>query len=257
MIEVLHVDAFEDNYIWLICGQNKALVIVDPGDASPVLDKIAELSLKPIAILCTHHHNDHVGGVAELKAKYQLPVYGPETEQIEAVSHPLKQGDLVDLPSIDLKLQVLSVPGHTSGHIAYYGQEMLFCGDTLFSGGCGRLFEGTPEQMTKSLAKFSVLPDDTQVYCAHEYTMANLKFAMAVEPDNSDIIEYLATTTARRERNEPSLPSSLAQEKKINPFLRTQEKSIIQAASQHCQRQLNSEIDVFAEIRRWKDGFRG
>jgi len=255
MIEVLHVEAFEDNYIWLICGQNNAVVIVDPGDATPVLAKISELNLKPVAILCTHHHYDHVGGVDDLLKHYQLPVYGPATEQIEVVDQPLNEGDVVELPAINLSLQVLSVPGHTKDHIAYYGGDMLFCGDTLFSGGCGRLFEGTAEQMVTSLAKFSALPDKTWVYCAHEYTAANLSFALTVEPGNSDILDYLAATNRKRENNTPSLPSNMAQEKKINPFLRTREKSVIKAAGEHSQQQLSSETEVFAEIRRWKDGF--
>lgn len=255
MIEVLHVDAFEDNYIWLITGQNKEIAIVDPGDADPVVDQVSRLGLNPVAVLCTHHHYDHVGGADELAAHYKIPVYGPEAENIAAVSHPLKEGDIVNLPSIGLALEVISVPGHTSGHIAYYGNGMLFCGDTLFSGGCGRLFEGTAEQMAASLAKFSALPDETRVYCAHEYTLANLKFALAVEPGNTDITEYVATIKTRRIQNKPSLPSTLAQEKKINPFLRTREISVIQAANSRSKLQLASETDVFAEIRRWKDSF--
>ena len=179
MIEVLHVEAFEDNYIWLSCGKNKEVVIVDPGDEAPVLKQLSALDLKPIAILCTHHHYDHTGGAATIARQYQVPVYGPATEKIAAVNKPLNEGDTVDFPTLGLTLQVLFVPGHTSGHIAYFGQDMLFCGDTLFSGGCGRLFEGTAEQMVGSLAKFAELPGKTRVYCAHEYTLANLKFAQA------------------------------------------------------------------------------
>ena len=257
MIEVLHVDAFEDNYIWLITSQDNNVVIVDPGDADPVIEKVSGLNLKPIAILCTHHHYDHVGGVEELVNLYNIPAYGPEAENISAVNSPLKGGDQVNLPAIDTTFQVISVPGHTRGHIAYYGSDLLFCGDTLFSGGCGRLFEGTAEQMADSLAKFSALPGQTKVYCAHEYTLANLRFAQAVEPDNADIVEYVALTKARRNQNKPSLPSSLAQEKKINPFLRTHEPSVILAASHRSQQPLVSETEVFAEIRRWKDSFQG
>ncbi len=255
MIEVLHVEAFEDNYIWLICGQNKEVVIVDPGDETPVLKQLSAQSLKPIAILCTHHHYDHVGGAAAIAHQYQIPVYGPAMEKIAAVNKPLNEGDLVEFPSLDLSLRVLSVPGHTRGHIAYYGQDSLFCGDTLFSGGCGRLFEGTAEQMTASLAKFAALPDTTRVYCAHEYTLANLKFALAVEPENEHIHELISATQAKRARFEPSLPSDMASEKKINPFLRIHEKSVINAAEVYSKQPLDSEVAVFAAIRRWKDDF--
>ena len=255
MIEVLHVEAFEDNYIWLICGQNKEVVIVDPGDEAPVLKQLSALDLKPIAILCTHHHYDHTGGAATIARQYQVPVYGPATEKIAAVNKPLNEGDTVDFPTLGLTLQVLFVPGHTSGHIAYFGQDMLFCGDTLFSGGCGRLFEGTAEQMVGSLAKFAELPGKTRVYCAHEYTLANLKFAQAVEPENKHIRELATAIKAKRVRFEPSLPSNIALEKKVNPFLRFHEKSVINAAEAHSQQKLASEVAVFAVIRRWKDEF--
>ncbi len=255
MIEVLHVEAFEDNYIWLICGQNREVVIVDPGDETPVLKQLTSSNLKPIAILCTHHHYDHVSGAAEIARQYQIPVYGPATENITAVNKPLNGGDHVDFPTLDLTLQVLSVPGHTSGHIAYFGQDMLFCGDTLFSGGCGRLFEGTAEQMAKSLAKFAELPDKTRVYCAHEYTLANLEFAQAVEPENKHISELITTTRAKRAHFKPSLPSNIALEKQINPFLRIHEKSVINAAEVYSKQQLVSDVAVFAAIRRWKDDF--
>lgn len=257
MTEVLHVEAFEDNYIWLICSQNQEVVIVDPGDADPVLAYLAETRLKPVAILITHHHYDHVGGIREITDQFPVPVYGPKTEKITGVTQPLADGDLVELPSLDLSLQVLDVPGHTNGHIAYYGNDMLFCGDTLFSGSCGRLFEGTPAQMASSLAKFSALPDKTRVYCTHEYTADNLRFALAVEPENSAIKDYQAVISDKRERNEPSLPSSMGQEKKINPFLRIQEKSVVKAACEHAQRRLDSDTEILAEIRRWKDCFQG
>jgi len=257
MLEVLHVAAFEDNYIWLIYDQNKQVVIVDPGDATPILAAVSDLSLTPVAILCTHHHYDHIGGVAEIVNRFRVPVYGPVAEQIQAVSDPVDDGDKVNIPSMGLELEVLAVPGHTGGHIAYYGHNMLFCGDTLFSGGCGRLFEGTAEQMTKSLSKLAQLPNNTRIYCAHEYTAANLRFAKLVEPDNINIINYLSSVTEKRSRNEPSLPSSMALEKKINPFLRTGENTVIQAANQHSSRKLQTQTEVFAEIRRWKDGYRG
>jgi hydroxyacylglutathione hydrolase len=258
MTDVLHACAFEDNYIWLIRGKSPDRVaIVDPGDADPVLAVLEKQRLKPAAILCTHHHGDHVGGVEDILKHYTVPVYGPARERIPAVTHRLKEGDHVDLPGLGLGFNVLDVPGHTAGHIAYYGAGMLFCGDTMFSAGCGRLFEGTAEQMVSSLSKFSGLPEATQMYCGHEYTEANLRFALAVEPDNADTRAHCDWARARRAGNQPTLPSTIGLERRINPFLRWGEPAVRVAAENKAGRGLDSAVAVFAAVRRWKDGFRG
>ena len=258
MATVLHVDAFEDNYIWLILGDEQpAPVIVDPGDEEPVIEYLDQQQLQPAAILCTHHHWDHHGGITALRQRYDIPAYGPAAENIEGISQPLADGDCVRFPETGLTFQVIAVPGHTRGHIAYFGQGMLFCGDTLFSGGCGRLFEGTPEQMHTSLQRLAALPADTSVYCAHEYTLANLRFARAVEPENEDLRHYQQAVQSKRERGDATLPSTLALELRINPFLRTAVPAVQQAARQAAQHTLNGETEVFAALRRWKDQFHG
>ena len=258
MTPVLHVCAFEDNYIWLIRGQSADRVaIVDPGDAEPVLAALEQQRLTPVAILCTHHHPDHVGGTEDILRHYSLPVYGPARERIPAITHKLKDGDRVALAELGLEFEVLDVPGHTAGHIAYYGAGMLFCGDTLFSAGCGRLFEGTAEQMHTSLSRFAALPEKTGVYCAHEYTAANLRFALTVEPGNHDTRAHFEKTQALRARNTPTLPSTIGLERRINPFLRTGQAAVREAVSTHVARPLTGDAEVFAELRRWKDNFRG
>ncbi|UCH53652.1 MAG: hydroxyacylglutathione hydrolase [Pseudomonadota bacterium] len=258
MVDVLHVPAFKDNYIWLIRGTapNK-VAVVDPGDAEPVLAFCATHGLEPGAILCTHHHHDHVGGIEDLHARFRLPVYGPTAERIPACSHPVSGDDVVDLPGLGLMFRVLAVPGHTRGHIAYYGHGLLFCGDTLFSAGCGRLFEGTAEQMHSSLGKLLALPPDTAVYCAHEYTADGLRFAAAVEPQNSDVRAHQRQVATWRAMNRPSLPSTIGLERRINPFLRCDQPDVRAAATRIAGQPLDSEASVFAVIRRWKDGFRG
>jgi len=258
MDSVLHVCAFEDNYIWLIRGRSPDRVaIVDPGDAEPVLAALEKKHFQPVVILCTHHHGDHVGGIEDILRNYSVPVYGPARERIPAITHRLKEGDRVSLPELSLEFDVLDVPGHTAGHIAYYGAAMLFCGDTMFSAGCGRLFEGTPEQMYASLSKLAALPEETRIYCAHEYTEANLRFAAAVEPDNPDIQAHREWTRIVRARNQPTLPSTIGLEKRINPFLRADSPSARQAAETRCGQALDSGTEVFATLRRWKDNFGG
>jgi len=258
MDPVLHVCAFEDNYIWLIRGKSADQVaIVDPGDADPVLATLEKQHLRPSVILCTHHHGDHVGGVEDLLRHYPVPVYGPAHERIPAITHRLEEHDRVSLPELGIEFDVLDVPGHTAGHIAYYGAGMLFCGDTMFSAGCGRLFEGTAEQMYASLAKLAALPETTQMYCAHEYTEANLRFAAAVEPDNADIRAHRERARALRARNLPTLPSTIGLEKRINPFLRADSPTARRAAETRRGQKLESGVDVFATLRRWKDDFRG
>lgn len=258
MLPVLHVRAFQDNYIWLIRGASPQLaVLIDPGDAAPVLDALPRLGLTPAAILCTHHHGDHVGGIAELLRHFpELPVYGPAHEAIEGISRPLADGDRVNLPDLCLDFRVLEVPGHTRGHIAYYGHGWLFCGDTLFSAGCGRLFEGTAEQMHASLTRLAALPADTLVFCAHEYTLANLRFALTVEPDNPATLAYRREAEARRARNESTIPSTLAREQQINPFLRSSVPNVRLAAEKYAGMALPDSASVFAAVRRWKDNFR-
>ena len=259
---VLHVDAFEDNYIWLLTtnspdGQGRRpVVIVDPGDEAPVFDYLEQQQLQPVAVLCTHHHWDHVGGASDIANRYHIPVYGPGDENITAVTHPLVDGDTVSLPELQLEFQVLAVPGHTSGHIAYYTPGMLFCGDTLFSAGCGRLFEGTAEQMLTSLTRLAGLPDDTAVFCAHEYTATNLRFASAVEPANPEIRKRTEEVAGLRKQNLPSLPSRIGIEKRTNPFLRADQDEVKRAAEGHARHELNNKLAVFAELRRWKDRFR-
>lgn len=258
MTDVLHALAFEDNYIWLIRGKSPGHVaIVDPGDAGPVLAALEKQRLKPLAILCTHHHGDHVGGVEDILRHYSIPVYGPARERIAGLTHPLKEGDRVTLPELDLEFDALDVPGHTAGHVAYVGGGLLFCGDTLFSAGCGRLLGGTAEQMHASLSRLAALPEVTRVYCAHEYTEANLRFALAVEPDNADSRAYRDQARVLRQQNLPPLPSTIGLERRVNPFLRTALPRVRQAAEKQAGRALASETEVFAVLRRWKDGFRG
>ncbi|MFV1998147.1 MAG: hydroxyacylglutathione hydrolase [Acidiferrobacterales bacterium] len=262
-VTVLHADAFEDNYIWLIVPDETndhkpgPVIIVDPGDEAPVLETIERGNLQPVAILCTHHHWDHVGGASNLAQRFNIPVYGPADEEIPAVTHPVSDGDLVAEPETGIHFRVLSIPGHTKGHIAYYGNNMLFCGDTLFSAGCGRLFEGTAEQMLSSLNKLAALPDETRVYCAHEYTIANLRFALTVDPDNKNLRNYADRANELRNNGQPTIPSTIALEKDINPFLRGNTTAIKRMAEQHFGSLLKDEVSVFAEVRRWKDNFIG
>jgi hydroxyacylglutathione hydrolase len=258
MLQVSPVRAFSDNYIWLIRAPADpgAAVVVDPGDDAPVEHALQEAGLRLGAILVTHHHADHVGGVAALATRHRAPVYGPAREKMPCSVQALDHGGTADLGQLGLSFAVMAVPGHTLGHIAYVGHGALFCGDTLFSAGCGRLFEGTAAQMLESLDRIAELPDSTRVYCAHEYTLSNLRFASAVEPDNPDVRDALAETRRRRERDEVTLPSTLGRERRINPFLRSREGSVRTAAERHAGRPLTTDTEVFAAVRSWKDGFR-
>lgn len=259
MPSVERIAAFSDNYLWLAHDGRDALV-VDPGDAAPVLDALQRLKLRLRAILVTHHHPDHVGGIARLLSEHAVPVYGPAAEvaRVPQIDHPLQHGDRVSLAAPALDFAVLGVPGHTLGHIAYHcaAQRWLFCGDTLFASGCGRLFEGTPEQMHDSLSRLAALPDETLVYCAHEYTASNMAFACAVEPDDAELLAERARITALRQRDEASVPTTIARERRFNPFLRSQVPAVAQAAAQQAGNPLASSTEVFAALRRWKDGFR-
>lgn len=252
--EVVPLRAFDDNYIWTL-RKDRYAAVVDPGDADPVLDYLQRERLELCAILATHHHPDHVGGVPDLLAHRAVPVYGPRGEPISTLTHPVGEGDAVEIPALDLRLSVLDIPGHTRAHIAYYGANSLFCGDTLFACGCGRLFEGTAEQMAASLAKLAGLPDETLVYSGHEYTLANIKFAQAVEPDN-DALKARAASDAQKRRNEqPTLPSTIGREKQTNPFLRCRQPAVIAAAETYLGARAGDPVQVFAALRQWKNKF--
>jgi len=258
-LSVIPVPAFKDNYLWLVHdGVNAA--VVDPGAAEPILAALATHHLTLTAILLTHHHADHIGGVPELLRHAAVPVFGPRADGIDTVTAPLAEGDRVSVPGLALALRVLDVPGHTRGHIAYVretpGAHWLFCGDTLFGAGCGRLFEGTPAQMSASLDKLAALPDDTSVFCAHEYTLANLRFARAAEPGNGRIEERMAADGERRANGIPTIPSSVGVEKATNPFLRYREPAIAQQLIAMGKLQAGaSAVDAFAALREWKNTF--
>ncbi len=252
MVTVIPIPALKDNYIWLIQEAN-TVAIVDPGDATPVLEVLQERRLALATILITHHHWDHVNGLEGLLKHYSVPVYGPASESIPQRTHGLREGDEVQLPGV--RFQVLDVPGHTAGAIAYYGEGRLFSGDTLFTAGCGRLFEGTAQQMYDSLAKLASLAQATQLYCGHEYTLANLAFASAVEPDNLHIKARLREAQQRRKRGLPTVPSTLAIERLTNPFLRSGEPGVWAAAERYAGRPSRSAVEVFATLRLWKNCF--
>lgn len=254
---LIPIPAFADNYLWLLHDGRHALV-VDPGQAEPVLQALAQHRLQLMSILVTHHHGDHTGGVAALHQASGARVYGPASEPIPAPFEPLREGDTVH--ALGLDFQVLDVPGHTAGHIAFYtpdmdGQPLLFCGDTLFSGGCGRLFEGTPAQMLASLDKLAALPGDTRVCCAHEYTLANLRFAQAVEPGNAELAAYQRHCLSLREQGKPTLPTSIDQERLVNPFLRSRRPDLV-AAAHRFDASAGDDATVFAALRQWKNQFK-
>jgi len=253
MFEVIRIPAFKDNYIWLL-RKGASAVVVDPGDARPVIEVLERERLTLSSILVTHHHNDHQGGVASLQARYRAEVFAPATESITAVTRPLLGGETISLLSLGVKFQVLAVPGHTSGHIAYFGAGCLFCGDTIFGAGCGRLFEGTPAQMHDSLTRLAALPEQTMVYCAHEYTEANLRFALTVEPGNRRLRQRVDEVAMARAKGLATVPFPLAIEKATNPFLRCTEPEVV-ASAQNRATQADDALAVFTALRMWKNDF--
>lgn len=259
--EVTAITAFNDNYIWALSSQdNRNLALVDPGDAEVCIDYLQKNNRILSAILITHHHSDHVGGIKALleyakQKSWSVTVYGPANEKIVQLDVKLEENDTVDLPELNCQFNVLDLPGHTKGHIAYHNDELLFCGDTLFSGGCGRLFEGTPKQMHQSLTKLANLPADTLVYCAHEYTQANLAFALAVEPSNNNLHNYAAQVKLLRQKHQATIPSTIGLEQQINPFLRCNEPSIKLSAQNYSKQVQANDSEVFAVIRAWKNDF--
>lgn len=259
---MLPLPAFTDNYIWMLHDGRQAIV-VDPGDAAPVVQALDDLGLGLQAILVTHHHADHVGGVDALREATGARVFGPARERIPEPLVRLAQGEVIEGPDVlGLRFTVIDVPGHTAGHIAYYcadmdGEPLLFCGDTLFSGGCGRLFEGTPAQMLDSLDQLAALPGNTRVCCTHEYTLSNLKFARAVEPGNAALLHYSSQCEALRAQQQPTLPSRMDLERDINPFLRVRQPAVAQAARGHdAQVPEDDAVAVLAALRQWKNEFR-
>ncbi|EJD6378739.1 MULTISPECIES: hydroxyacylglutathione hydrolase [Providencia] len=217
-MELIRVPALNDNYIWVLVDGHQQCIIVDPAEAEPVLEIITAKQLTPVAILLTHHHNDHTGGVKGILSKFTtLPVFGPKETQSKGATEIVENGDKVIIN--EFNLQVIALSGHTSEHIGFYQAPYLFCGDTLFSAGCGRIFEGTPEQMFESIQKIAELPDETLICCAHEYTLSNLKFAHHVWPENEAITQYLQKITQIRDKHQPTVPTTLKKEKKINIFL--------------------------------------
>lgn len=257
-MNLVALPAFTDNYVWMLHDGREALV-VDPGDAAPVLAALSAAHLTLTGILVTHHHADHVGGLPELLPRLKGPVWGPAREALPVPVTPVHGGDRLHWGP--QAIEVLDVPGHTAGHVAYHlparhGEApLLFCGDTLFSAGCGRLFEGTPEQMARSLRQIVALPPETRLCCAHEYTVSNLRFALAVEPGRDLLNQHLQRCLAQRERGEPTLPSTLALEREINPFLRCDVPAVM-AAARLREPGAADAVAVLAALREWKNGFR-
>lgn len=255
-MKLLALPAFADNYIWMIHDGRRA-VVIDPGEPAPVEQALEAHALVLAGILVTHHHGDHTGGIDALRLRLQGPVWGPATENIPSPFTALRGGDRVE--ALGLSFDVIDVPGHTAGHIAYFGRPggqppLLFCGDTLFIGGCGRLFEGTPAQMHQSLDRLGNLPGDTRVCCAHEYTLSNLRFARAVEPGNQELQAFSAQCEALRAGGRPTVPGAIATERRINPFMRCDQSEVIASARQHGARS-DAPVDILAALREWKNHF--
>lgn len=259
MIDLFPIPAFSDNYIWALFDPEGNCAVVDPGDAAPVEDFLAREGLTLRSILITHHHPDHVGGVPRLLENHDIPVYGPADENIPGRTHALADGDRFSLEAPALSFRAMHIPGHTLGHIAMVTEHrdppLLFCGDTLFAAGCGKLFEGTPAQMLSSLDRLAELPDHTRVCCGHEYTLRNLQFASAVTPDDAAVTERLGEVRALRDEGRVTLPSSIGREKSTNPFLRVDEPAVAGAIRAHAGTGENDRTALFAALRDWKDSF--
>ena len=262
-VNITPIKAFSDNYIWAITNKQVA-TLVDPGDASVCIEFLEKNTLTLTSILITHHHSDHTGGINQLvdycqQKKWSLTVYGPANENIPQCDVKLNENDLVVLDELNINFRIIDLPGHTAGHIAYFATDhvmpILFCGDTLFSAGCGRLFEGSPEQMLNSLTKLADLPENTQVYCTHEYTQANLAFALTVEPNNQALVTYNKKVNELRSKGYATIPSTIELEKQINPFLRCYKQSVQASAQQFATDSNGTPQDTFTTIRRWKDQF--
>jgi hydroxyacylglutathione hydrolase len=266
-LHVWPIPAFTDNYIWCIRDSQSA-ILVDPGDAKPAIDYLQQEGLHLSGILITHYHADHIGGLKDLltwghSRGFSFPIYGPAAEDIPERTHALFEGDRVEFAKPAISLGVLEVPGHTLGHIAYVADTAhnpgetpkLFCGDTLFASGCGRLFEGTPTQMSSSLAKFLSLPEDSLVYCTHEYTLSNIRFALAVEPQNVNLQAWAKEAQQLRDRNQPTVPTNIAHEKRVNPFMRCDQEPVLAAAENVIGKKLITPAEVLAVVRAWKDRF--
>jgi hydroxyacylglutathione hydrolase len=254
MLSLVPLPAFKDNYLWTLHDTHHALV-VDPGDAAPVLAYLAAHQLTLVGILCTHHHHDHTGGIAELVAAYHCPVYAPRHEDIPCCTVAVGENDHIEITELGIRFNVLDIPGHTRGHVAYQWAGGVFCGDTLFGCGCGRLFEGTAAQLLHSLHRLSQLPDDTPIYCTHEYTAANIRFALACDPHNTALQQRQRDTQRLRDAGLPTLPSSVALEKSTNPFLRCTEPDIITRILQQTPLTAQDELSVFTAMRHWKNTF--
>lgn len=261
-LNISPISAFNDNYIWMLrLGADKQVAIVDPGDARPVLELLKAQDLQLNTILITHHHADHTGGIEQLLEAFpDANIIGPHSSRIASIKQPCKGGAAISV--LGLRFEVIEIPGHTLDHIAFYlpscasfEQGAVFCGDTLFAGGCGRIFEGNPAMMHESLAKLEALPATTLVFCAHEYTLANLGFALAAEPDNADLQARLLATRTLRDAKCPSIPSNIALERRTNPFLRCHNEVIAKMVTAHSGKLARSEIDTFAQLRAWKDNF--
>jgi hydroxyacylglutathione hydrolase len=257
MIEIRGIPAFKDNYIWLLINpHNRYALVVDPGTADPVLEVLKKEDLTLLGILITHHHWDHTGGVLELSLETKAPVYGGAHEPIPGLTHPLQEGDVLDWKDeLGITFNILDIPGHTLGHIAYYNDEVVFTGDTLFTAGCGKLFEGTAEQMLNSLNKIKNLPPQTQIYCGHEYTLNNLGFAACVEPGNEAIVKRQQEVQILRGKGMNCVPAPLSLELETNPFLRTEHENVIKSLEQHFKTTFQSKTQIFQAIRDWKNQF--
>jgi hydroxyacylglutathione hydrolase len=252
---MISISALQTNYIWVKPDAKDHVLLVDPGDAQPVLDYLEQTQKRLSAIVLTHHHHDHVGGVSRLLDAYPVPVFGPKRARLSYISHPVDEGDRIALPGFETEAQVMGLPAHTLDHVAYYVDGMLFCGDTLFSAGCGRVFEGSMQQMHDALMRIRALPDDTVIYCAHEYTEDNLRFALTVLPDDAFLQQHQKRVAAQFQQEGITLPSTLAIEKEMNLFLRLSDTVLQQALSAHAGRPIQDTLDAFTVLRTWKDHF--